>query len=70
LKGENVVISSDVKDKILREKAERIVRMLTVWQDGQRHRDNDKPAIERADGSKFWLRNGQLHRDNDKAKER
>ena len=25
---------------------------------GQRHRDNDLPAVEYADGSKFWHQNG------------
>ena len=28
---------------------------------GQRHR-TDGPAVERADGSKFWYQNGQFHR--------
>ena len=33
---------------------------------GQIHRDNDLPAIIRADGYKAWYQNGKLHRDNDK----
>ena len=35
------------------------------WKNGLFHRDNDMPAIERADGSKQWYKNGELHRDND-----
>jgi hypothetical protein len=34
--------------------------------DNKRHRDNDKPALECAKGSKAWYHNGNLHRDNDK----
>jgi hypothetical protein len=34
--------------------------------DNKRHRDNDKPALECANGSKAWYQNGKLHRDNDK----
>lgn len=30
---------------------------------GELHRENDRPAIERADGSKEWWRNGKRHRD-------
>ena len=33
---------------------------------GKRHRENDKPAIEWADGYKEWWVNGKLHRENDK----
>jgi len=33
---------------------------------GQLHRDNDKPAVEWASGSKEWWINGKWHRDNDK----
>lgn len=35
-------------------------------EDGRLHRDNDKPATIRRDGSKFWYQFGKLHRDNDK----
>jgi outer membrane lipoprotein-sorting protein len=28
------------------------------------HRENDKPAVIFADGTKLWIRNGKLHRDN------
>ena len=31
----------------------------------QLHRDNDLPAIEKANGSKAWCLNGVLHREND-----
>ncbi len=34
--------------------------------DNKRHRDNDKPAIKYANGSKYWYQNGKRHRDNDK----
>jgi hypothetical protein len=33
--------------------------------DNKRHRDNDKPAIEYANGTKAWYQNGKVHRDND-----
>ena len=29
------------------------------------HRDNDQPAVIRANGTKFWYQHGNLHRDND-----
>lgn len=29
------------------------------------HRDNDKPAVIKLDGTKKWYRNGFIHRDND-----
>ncbi len=29
------------------------------------HRDDDKPAIIRADGTRIWVRNGEIHRDGD-----
>jgi hypothetical protein len=32
---------------------------------GQLHRDNDLPAIEKANGDKFWYVNGKRHRGND-----
>ena len=32
---------------------------------GKRHRDNDLPACEYPDGTKFWYKNGKRHRDND-----
>ncbi len=31
---------------------------------GQRHRDNDLPAIIRADGTQYWCQHDELHRDN------
>jgi hypothetical protein len=31
---------------------------------GQLHRDDDLPAVIRANGSKSWCRNGKRHRDN------
>jgi hypothetical protein len=34
--------------------------------DNKLHRDNDKPAIEYASGSKEWYQNGKRHRGNDK----
>lgn len=33
---------------------------------GDFHREEDKPAVIRANGSQFWVRNGKTHRDNDK----
>jgi hypothetical protein len=35
------------------------------YNDGKRHRDNDKPAIIGYDGSESWYKDGELHRDND-----
>lgn len=32
---------------------------------GRYHRDNDKPAIEYANGDKCWHQHNKLHRDND-----
>ena len=32
---------------------------------GKLHRENDLPAVERADGSNAWYVNGELHREND-----
>ena len=34
--------------------------------DDKLHRENDKPAIEDADGMKEWYYKGKLHRENDK----
>jgi len=33
-------------------------------EDGKLHRDNDLPAVETLDGSKYWYKNGKLHREN------
>jgi ribosomal protein L25 (general stress protein Ctc) len=33
--------------------------------DGQRHRENDQPAVIYADGTKEWWVNDKLHREND-----
>ena len=33
---------------------------------GQLHRDNDKPAVVSAHGTKFWYQDGLKHRDGDK----
>ena len=34
---------------------------LKCWyQNGERHRDNDQPAIINADGSRYWFQNGNL----------
>ncbi|HMC00637.1 MAG TPA: hypothetical protein VKN14_06335 [Flavobacteriaceae bacterium] len=30
------------------------------------HRENDKPAIEYSNGTKYWYKNGKIHRENDK----
>ena len=35
------------------------------YQNGQRHRDNDQPAVIYPDGTKNWYQNGHCHRDND-----
>lgn len=38
-----------------------------VWcQNGQQHRDGDKPAVIGSNGDLFWLQNNNLHRDGDK----
>lgn len=37
----------------------------TWYHDGQVHRDNDKPAVVRNNGSKHWYKDGKLHRDGD-----
>jgi hypothetical protein len=39
-----------------------------IWRnkEGQKHRGNDKPAVEYSNGTKFWYINGNLHRENDK----
>ena len=39
----------------------------TYWRNaaGRRHRDGDLPAVEWANGNKYFYRNGQLHRDGD-----
>jgi len=36
---------------------------ICVSSDGQLHRD-DGPAVEMANGDKYWYRNGRLHRDD------
>ena len=36
------------------------------YQNGKRHRNDDKPAIVFSDGTRHWYRNDKLHRDNDK----
>jgi len=35
------------------------------YKHGERHRDNDLPAIVWANGTKCWFQNGKCHRDND-----
>jgi len=35
------------------------------YRNGERHRDDDLPAIESRNGNKFWYRNGKLHREGD-----
>ena len=38
----------------------------TVWRyRGERHRENDQPAVVYADGSQLWFYHGELHREND-----
>ena len=39
---------------------------LIWYQNGQRHRDGDKPAKIWPDGTLEWWKNGKLHRDGDK----
>ena len=36
------------------------------YQNGQRHRDGDRPAVIWADGNQEWYQNGRLHRDGDR----
>ena len=39
----------------------------TEWyRNGELHRDDDNPAVVRANGTKYWGKNGKLHRDDDK----
>ena len=33
---------------------------------GERHRDNDEPAVIYTDGTRHWLQHDVFHRDNDK----
>jgi hypothetical protein len=35
------------------------------YKNGEKHRDNDLPAIIHANESQFWYQNGLRHRDND-----
>ena len=41
---------------------------LQVWynENGEIHRDNDKPAVIEKDRFEAWYQNGKLHRDDDK----
>jgi hypothetical protein len=39
---------------------------LEWFKNGNRHRDDDKPAVIYWDGSLTWYKNGEQHRDNDK----
>ena len=32
---------------------------------GELHRDNDLPAMIKANGAKWWFKDNKLHRDND-----
>jgi hypothetical protein len=41
------------------------INLIDYYIDNKSHRDNDKPAIEYANGSKEWYQHGKLHRDND-----
>ena len=34
-------------------------------ENGERHRDDDQPAVEYANGNRFWYQNGKPHRDGD-----
>lgn len=40
--------------------------VLLYLKNDKRHRDNDQPAIIRANGTKEWWINNRRHRDNDK----
>jgi hypothetical protein len=42
------------------------IDIIEHYIDNKLHRDNDKPAIEHASGTKYWYQNDQRHRDNDK----
>ena len=39
---------------------------VLYYLDGKLHRENDKPAVEHANGTKSWWYKGELHRENDK----
>jgi hypothetical protein len=39
---------------------------LEWWKNGNRHRDDDKPARIHKDGTLTWFKNGILHRDDDR----
>jgi hypothetical protein len=38
---------------------------ICYYKDGELHRDNDLPAVEWDNETKFWYQNGLKHRDND-----
>ena len=40
--------------------------IYTWLQNGQYHRDGDKPAYINVDGTLYWYQNGLIHRDGDK----
>ena len=39
---------------------------LSWCKDGERHRDDDLPAVIWEDGSLLWYQNGKIHRGDDK----
>ena len=39
---------------------------IEYWKNGERHRDNDQPAVIWVNGTKEWYQHGKRHRDNDK----
>ena len=46
-----------------------VKEFVVVWRNnknGNTHRDNDKPAIIKNSGDRFWFKEGICHRDNDK----
>ncbi len=64
---ESVEVLTSIPKKTRSEKSVRTVnaRGDVEWRlkDGSLHRDGDLPAVEWADGTKFWFQNGQVSRD-------
>jgi hypothetical protein len=42
------------------------IRSQSWYQNGERHRDGDRPAEVCANGDKYWYQHGELHRDGGK----
>ena len=58
--------AKNISVKLLETSAVEAWGVHTWYQNGQRHRDGDRPAVVGADGTQIWLQNGRLHRDGDR----